>query len=527
MVSVSVLLAMFSSCSEEDIPESPATGDYATQTEASRTSVREYRGTVYMSPAAGTFGSDSRIAIFPNIASADQADLLVLGNTELASRAAEIRAALKRGATIAVINPTAQDIRNAALRLGVSAPSGEQATGLSVWAFSNRGCYTMQQGFGDGSLQPLADWLISLDSRKSATRGSDISDYLKFNIYADVHDGFNKHKTDVTLSYVVEPLYLSEGSKAGDYYVIYGTVKYHNRIPADNGYYMTQATASYKLRTPDGKAPGNLSFVTGGSPQPSSFEGGIVYSAGISFHISGGLILGKNNLMGGTIGLTLLDFNYNFIEKSKSYSLPDACGSLNSAYGNVEYTYTVQPNSSVAQNDFDIENAWIWYVPKDSNEDLVGLGSDKALTLKFALGATYCDKKGKNPISHLLNYSVALCTPQRITAGCVTLQNTTDFMLAHVKFWKYDENGNVSKDPVIADDKSYEYGETKSYTLPTGKYRMTYDFYREYDSSIDSPDSPDFIRVTTMKQDDIIVVQGATQEASTTSIDVMEGTMSE
>lgn len=295
-----------------------------------------------------------------------------------------------------------------------------------IYAFNNRHRYLLFDDFvDDGSEEELEmlpvrfdsaiAWLnIYADDADAVTdnasaafsRSGDVYDIARTFGYQVVTHNFavslkNKELAHVALSspdklsksssidvtFTIYPLYSSKsnGSSAGDYYIVEGYVNAHNAGMYNGkwtnrhggvharlcGFYMSKLNLSAKVED----SGLTVRFPVGGTPVPQTTASSTTYSSGFSWSI-GGTLSGKIGSEGkeGSLGFSG-SFGWN---NSESRTLPDVSIRRDTPSGAINWTYTFNnlPHTSNSQkhldipdlaiSDFECNHTWIWWIPNST-----------------------------------------------------------------------------------------------------------------------------------------------------------------
>lgn len=190
--------------------------------------------------------------------------------------------------------------------------------------------------------------------------------------------------SSIDVTFTIYPLYSvkSNGSSAGDYYIVQGYVNAHNAGMYNGkwtkkhggvharlcGFYMSKLMLSARIET-NGLS---VKFPVGGTPVPQTTMSSTSYTSGFSWSI-GGSINGKYE--GGKPGVDVGVSGSCSWNNSETRTLADVSIQRDTPNGSVNWTYTFNnlPHKSggskyltvpdLAKSDFESNHTWIWWIP--------------------------------------------------------------------------------------------------------------------------------------------------------------------
>ena len=322
-------------------------------------------------------------------------------------------------------------------------------------------------------------------------------------------------------NYKVLPLHVFNGEgkysdMEGDYYIVSGTVKAQNglvygfyqkkhgaMVKRARGWYCTDIQLNYEMVDKDGNHVPTDFY---GNILPGTTVGSSTSSEGFTWGFSVGLSGFKSAnfaSMTGTIG-----FNFNWTHSiTRNYA--DLESRLHAHNGIVDYDYIVRnlPESKkerseysnkklpmIAYNDLECENAWCWRVAAHQYDGVKDYGTAN-LFIKINIKSTHqldhwakdsgkaycvahtmtCDSRNSSQNKAFIH---ELGTPNRIPNGTLNLRNSSEQnVMAHIKIWKADANGNKTGDIYKSIDNTLASGDYYTRDLPEGTYYIEFDMY--------------------------------------------------
>lgn len=288
--------------------------------------------------------------------------------------------------------------------------------------------------------------------------------------------------------YSVTPLYAYKAKNTnyvGDFYLVEATfsvvsdgmyqsphtVSWKDKRSKNNtdvcGFYLTGYQIEIVLTDSNGK---EVRGAFQQNPTPTTTIGATSYSSGITWSFDGSLA--------GGYGAGGLAFGSGCsVNSSKTRNISDVSISDNhNGTGKVAYTLTMNnlPKNVanppyITRKTFDFHASWIWYIENTSEFDTstgytmkVKLNdlSYKANTSGFGNVTTWSDSK---------SFTFKLPIPNRLPAGKIILENTTDSLMSDISF--VDSKGKTYSDTkgnIYAPDQKYEA------VLPEGSYKVSF-----------------------------------------------------
>lgn len=376
------------------------------------------------------------------------------------------------------------------------------------------------------------------DSEKEIAGENNIGDYK-----------INKSGS-IDLEFKVCPIYLqsSNGSNAGDYYIVKCDVTPHNNSlwsPIKNnaifflkyrvyGYWFKDLELEVSLVNKDG-TPINSNFINYyARPIPENANDSRGYTNGKTVSISGTINAGYSQKQGLNFGLGLS--TSASWTSSTSYELTTINSTLDSSSPNkVKYTYesknvnlsddwdNIDKNFPAAcRTEFTGHSFWVWHIPYDgtgTNGVKDGQGDDKQFRIKATVKAHYSSwfhmnnqdegKRTDYDVSFDTGEGFLIPQPDRTPWGFIALKNATSYEMAHVKMYKKSES-----EPSLTVRGSFSKDQVAKGALPEGSYTVTYDLMNPNTNVV----------VSSWKIDNVTVHQGKDEESATVTYSTTDAT---
>ncbi len=316
---------------------------------------------------------------------------------------------------------------------------------------------------------------------------------------------------EIDVSYSIYPLYSykANGSSSGDYYIVEATVTIHNDDMYNGkwtkkhggvkshlcGFYLKKFELSNTLCQTDRTTLSGVKFPSSGTPVPETTIGATNYTSGfewgiggaLSFGVQGGIKEGVPEITGQ--GSFTLNANFNW-SNSESRSVSDLTINKNCPNGKVGYVFNINntPHTknaykhltvpSIASNDCDLHQTWIWHVPSTADNDTTNF------LMCVWVKPTYESYHWYSSASDFSTSSwddavpagdqkffVKLVRPSRVPKGTLELTNTKSGQayMTDIKIW--EKSSNTSNAPDYTISGSFN-GKAATIELPTGEYKV-------------------------------------------------------
>lgn len=355
--------------------------------------------------------------------------------------------------------------------------------------------------------------------------------------------------SSIDLEFRVCPVYLqsSNGSNAGDYYIVKCDVTPHNNALwgpyKENhfwsqiriyGYWFKDLELEVSLVDKDGNTINSNYINYFARPIPENANDSRSYTNGKTVSISGTLSGGYSSVQGKhgegsfTVGASWTS--------STSYELTTINSTLDSSSPDkVKYTYESKnvklsddwdnPDKNfpaACRTEFTGHSFWVWHIPYDeTGTNGVKDGQDKQFRIKATVKAHYSSwhhwRATDEFDSNRADYDVSFDTgdgflipqPDRTPWGFIALKNATSYEMAHVKMYKKSES-----EPSLTVRGSFSKDQVAKGALPEGSYTVTYDLMNPNTNVV----------VSSWKIDNVTVHQGKDEESATVTYSTTDAT---